>query len=518
MFCVQDHKMKPSKLAKRAVATLPALLRIYPLIYLTFELCCADPVVDVKHPPMGFMSWERFRCETNCTENPQHCIHENLYMSIADALVKHGFAQAGYTQVSIDDCWTSKTGGRDPDTHRLIADPDRFPSGIAHLAEYVHARNLTLGIYSDAGIKTCGGYPGSQHYEELDARTFAEWGVDYIKYDGCNIDSADKHNNHHNVSNDAFARTYTAFGTALKHVSRKIVYSCSWPAYLQVPENNKPYSKMFHQSGCNTWRNFADVQNTWESIYAIAMHWADEWQVLQSIPLGSYNDADMLLAGDDHHAYTLPPHQVQLQFSMWAMWASPLFIAGDVRNMSAVYRHILLNPHVIAISQDASRRQADCVVGCRVTSPLGQRQNNLNAAATIVQPMKTRVHSSDVQVWSKSLQGGESHVLAFLNLKSNANEESTNSTVSYLFPLQGSVAQCVDLWDGQRKDSQEPQDLCGQGRGNITENWNIRLVENKNMTVLHIRALNVKATSLRLLRVDYFCDSQFKTNSKTQWV
>lgn len=142
---------------------------------------------------MGWMSWERFRCETDCTKYPKDCIHEKLYYETADALVASGLAAAGYDQVSIDDCWTLFGNGRDPQNkNKLRADPKRFPGGIKKLADYVHGKGLKLGIYSDAGNATCGGYMGSRGFEDLDAQTFYEWGVDYLKLDGCYIDTPEE--------------------------------------------------------------------------------------------------------------------------------------------------------------------------------------------------------------------------------------------------------------------------------------------------------------------------------------
>lgn len=473
-------------------------------------------MVDMLAPPMGFMSWERFRCETNCTRFPNQCINEDLYTSIGDALVQHGYAAVGYTQVSIDDCWTNKEQGRDPTTNRLQADPDRFPHGIAWLADYLHEKGLKLGIYSDAGVKTCGGYEGSQYHEDIDAQTFAEWGVDYIKYDGCNIHDDAYHPNGGQVNTrDSFQKVYQAFGNALKQHSQQqpMAYSCSYPAYLGTNESAKPYHTMFHQDGCNTWRNYRDIDNTWESLHSIIRHWGDYWKDLQQAGEGgAFNDADMLLVGDDHRGKVLSHDQAKLQLGFWAMIASPLFIAGDIRTMPESYQQILLNQHVIAVNQDISRRQADCVLGCRGAPITNDEppQTTSTRRKTNSAP-KYRAESSDVQVWSKSLQLGESHALAFLNLQTNTTEPS----IHYMHELNGAVARCVDLW------SDNEEDVCAQGRGNTTEHWDIQLAgagkigsgnsdntkQKDQAFVLKIQALHVAPTSHRLLRIDYFCSS-----------
>ncbi|ERL84133.1 hypothetical protein D910_03925 [Dendroctonus ponderosae] len=136
-------------------------------------------------PPMGWMHWQRFRCVTDCHAYPNDCISEQLFRDMADHMVADGFKSAGYEYVIIDDCWASKE--RDNNS-RLQPDPLRFPSGIKALSDYVHAKGLKFGIYADYGTKTCAGYPGSIEYLKLDAQTFADWGVDYLKLDGCHSD------------------------------------------------------------------------------------------------------------------------------------------------------------------------------------------------------------------------------------------------------------------------------------------------------------------------------------------
>ncbi|KAK6013331.1 hypothetical protein OSTOST_21383 [Ostertagia ostertagi] len=157
---------------------------------------------------MGWMSWTAFYCEMDCVKHPKSCINENLYMEMANALVVGGYRDAGYVSVHVDDCWMGRQ--RDRATGKLTADPIRFPSGMHNLARYVsrlhiqkrsselvtecllqmHVRGLKFGIYEDFGTKTCAGFPGSLGHLQLDANTFAEWEVDYLKLDGCNVDTA----------------------------------------------------------------------------------------------------------------------------------------------------------------------------------------------------------------------------------------------------------------------------------------------------------------------------------------
>lgn len=424
------------------------------------------PIVDLTVPPMGFMSWERFRCETDCAAHPDDCIDESLYKSVADALMDGGYDAAGYDLVSIDDCWSA---GRDPTTGMLRPDPDRFPSGMKALGDYLHERGLKFGLYADAGTQTCGSYEGSLGHEDVDAATFADWGVDYLKLDGCNVPSSQ------------YEQVYTTFGAALKKAAstRKIIFSCSWPAYIG-PDNEtaKPFETMYTQAGCNTWRNWHDIDNTWESLRSIIRHWADYWETLKEIPLGSFNDADMLLVGDDHYGSILSLDQARLQLSFWAMIASPLFIGGDVRKIPMDYREILLNPNVIAINQDISRRQAICVKGCPGTGS---------------HPLAS---SEDTQVWSKELNSGGSHAFGFFNLYDRA---STNITVDYRVDDNSPrITRCVDLWGWNAEEN-----VCPNTRSWQSNAWDIHEYASETGEVyLHITAMNVAPTSQRMLRVD----------------
>lgn len=141
-----------------------------------------------RTPPMGWLSWVRYACQTDCVTYPEECIDEKLYMEQADRMAADGWKDVGYEYVNIDDCWSEMV--RDPTTNKLVANQQRFPSGIKALADYVHAKGLKLGIYGDMGTKTCAGYPGfwngSETLFDLDTKTFAEWGIDSLKVDGCN--------------------------------------------------------------------------------------------------------------------------------------------------------------------------------------------------------------------------------------------------------------------------------------------------------------------------------------------
>ena len=233
-----------------------------------------------RTPPMGWMSWEVFRCETDCVKFPKHCVNEDLYTSMGTALVDGGYLAAGYDAISIDDCWEAPRpfASQTP----LRGDSKRFPSGMAAIGSFLHRKGVRYGIYSDAGTSTCGGFAGSEGHETLDAATFAEWGVDYLKLDGC-------YNN-----KTGFYTAYPAMGTALAKTKRDIVYSCSWPAYLGGNESAKPWDAMI-ASGCNSWRNWEDIQCSWDVVARIIDHWGEYGEFLASIAKpGIWHDPDMV--------------------------------------------------------------------------------------------------------------------------------------------------------------------------------------------------------------------------------
>ena len=188
------------------------------------------------------MSWEIFRCDIDCKKDPENCIGEHMYKGQVDALKAGGFVAAGYTGIHMDDCWEQKKPLRDPKTGRLQPNATRFPSGLKALGDYMHANGATFGLYTAESPSTCGGYPASANNEMLDAKTFAEWGVDYLKVDGCGPASY-------------YKGGYKAMGAALEASGRDIVYSCSWPAYINGGnESLQPFGE-FINDGCNLWRN-----------------------------------------------------------------------------------------------------------------------------------------------------------------------------------------------------------------------------------------------------------------------
>lgn len=326
-----------------------------------------------RTPPMGWMSWQVFRCGVDCVSDPHNCIGEKLYKMHVHAMVADGYAAAGYDTIHIDDCWEGRHPPRDA-SGKLYVNASRFPSGFGGangLAAYTHSRGMKFGIYSDEGTMTCGRYPGSKGTEELDAKTFAEWGVDYLKEDGCNDKVSD------------YPRGYAAMGAALQQTGRDIIYSCSWPAYLGDNETAKPYAEMT-AAGCTLWRNWHDIQCSWDSLSSIIDHWGDYSSELIAVAgPGHWNDPDMLLIGANQSGTQSPclsEAEERTQMAVWSLTASPLIMGNDARSIRPSSAKILLNARAIAIDQD----------------PLGQPGGLVRGQTS----------ASAHQLWARPLSGG----------------------------------------------------------------------------------------------------------------
>ncbi|NWX70275.1 NAGAB acetylgalactosaminidase, partial [Alca torda] len=284
-------------------------------------------------PPMGWLAWERFRCNVDCREDPRNCISETLFYEMADRLAEDGWRDLGYKYINIDDCWSAKQ--RDA-AGQLVPDPERFPRGIKALADYVHARGLKLGIYGDLGILTCGGYPGTTlDRVEQDAQTFAEWGVDMLKLDGCYS------------SGEEQAKGYPEMARALNATGRPIVYSCSWPAYQGGLPPKVNYTILAEV--CNLWRNYDDIQDSWDSVLSILDWFFANQDVLQPVAgPGHWNDPDMLIIGN----FGLSYEQSRSQMALWTVMAAPLLMSTDLHTISPSAKEILQNRLMIQINQD----------------------------------------------------------------------------------------------------------------------------------------------------------------------
>lgn len=278
-------------------------------------------------PPMGWNSWNTFGRDIN----------EQLILDMARKISETGLQSAGYNYIVIDDCWSLKQRDKNG---RLQPDPEKFPNGMKAVADALHEMGFKFGMYGCAGTLTCDGYPGSFDHEYVDAATFAEWGVDFLKYDYCF---------HSNLIHGRYL--YRRMGLALKNCGRDILFSaCTW--------GNDDTAKWIRETGANMWRSTPDVFDTLESVKKII---DAQSNILPYGGAGCFNDMDMMVVGMRGKGNVglegLNDDQYLLHFSVWALLGSPLFIGCDLREIDDATLNILKNKEVIAINQDAGCRQ-----------------------------------------------------------------------------------------------------------------------------------------------------------------
>jgi alpha-galactosidase len=301
-----------------------------------------------KTPPMGWNSWNKFAGR----------VDDATIRSIADAMATNGMKDAGYQYINIDDTWE----GAERDAKGNIQTNSKFPDMKA-LADYVHSKGLKLGIYSSPGPNTCAGYEGSHGHELQDARTYAAWGIDYLKYDWCGA---------RNLYKDSEMRAlYQKMGDALLASGRPIVYSlCQY--------GREDVWKWGPQVGGNLWRTTGDIRDSWESMTKIGFAQSD---LAPYAAPGHWNDPDMLEIGNGKMTDT----EYQTHMSLWAMLAAPLLAGNDLRDMRPAILQILTNREVIDVDQD----------------PLGQQGSRV-------------LKSGETEVWQRPLRGG-AWAVAFFN-------------------------------------------------------------------------------------------------------
>lgn len=365
---------------RRTVVLLATLALVVVMIPLVEAASPARPDNGLaRTPPMGWNSWNHFGCDVSSA----------LIRETADAMVASGMQDAGYRYVVIDDCWQVD---RAPDG-RIVPDPQRFPEGMKALADYVHARGLLFGIYTDAGRKTCQGRPGSYGHEDTDARTYAEWGVDYVKVDWCYSDGLDAR------------ERYAVFRDALLASGRDIVFSiCEWGT-------NEPW--VWGPETGNLWRTTGDIFDRWESVLSILDRSSQYWA---SAGPGHWNDPDMLEVGNGG----MSDDEYRAHFSLWAVMAAPLMAGNDLRELTGpgeraqATREILTNREVVAVDQD----------------PLG------------VQGRLVQNFPPELQVWSRPLADG-SRAVVLLN---RASVPTTITTNFDRLGIRADSARVRDLW------------------------------------------------------------------------
>jgi alpha-galactosidase len=337
-----------------------------------------------KTPPMGWNSWNKFGCN----------VSEKLIKEMADAMVTSGMRDAGYVYLVIDDCWQIDRDAQG----NILPDAQRFPSGMKSLADYVHAKGLKFGIYSDAGTLTCQKRPGSRGYEFQDARQYAAWGVDYLKYDWCS------------TSTQNAQASYSIMRDALLKAGRPIVFSiCEWGTA-------KPW--LWAKDVGNLWRTTGDIQDCWDCKRDWGgmgvVHILDLQDGLESYAgPGRWNDPDMLEVGNGGMTTT----EYRAHFSLWCLLSAPLMAGNDLRSMPAEIKEILTNREVIALDQD----------------PLGLQGRRVK-------------REGDREVWAKQLADGGRAVVLFNRGPKTAELSVSWSDIGYPSHLSADVR---DLWAGK---------------------------------------------------------------------
>jgi alpha-galactosidase len=330
-------------------------------------------------PPMGWNSWNKFACN----------VSEQLIRETTDAMVSSGMKAAGYQYVNIDDCWQVSRDAQGT----IVADPNRFPSGMKALADYVHSKGLKLGVYTDAGRLTCEKRPGSLNHEVQDAKTYAVWGIDYVKIDWCHAEGLDPE------------VQYAKFRDALAQSGRAIVFSiCNWG--VKAPWQWGPHTG-------NLWRTTGDIKDNYDRMSVIGF---SQNGLEKFARPGHWNDPDMLEVGNGgmkHDEYLT-------HMSLWALLAAPLLAGNDLRNMNAETKEILTNSEVIAVDQDTKGIQ-----GHRLWD------------------------EGPLEIWAKQLSDGGYAVGLF-----NRGESELRMTLDFKMLGITGTAQLRNLWEHQNLGSQ----------------------------------------------------------------
>jgi alpha-galactosidase len=291
-------------------------IKLYVILGILFQIIYGLDNGLGRTPQMGWNSWNRFGCN----------ISEELIISTIDALNSSGLLEAGYKYINLDDCWQNS---RD-ENGTILPDYNAFPNGIKPLVDYAHSKGLLFGLYSDAGTNTCAGRPGSLGYEEIDAKTYAEWEVDYLKYDNC-----------YNEGKPSKER-YPVMRDALNKTGRAIFYSLCQRGEEDVPTWGKDVG--------NSWRTTGDIGDNWNSMVSIIDTNDKSYQYGGP---GGWNDPDMLEVGNGGMTLT----EYKTHFGLWAISKAPLLIGCDITTMGKDIKDILTNLEIIAINQDSLGEQ-----------------------------------------------------------------------------------------------------------------------------------------------------------------
>jgi alpha-galactosidase len=335
-------------------------------------------------PPMGWMSWFPFIDK----------IDEHKIMEVADSMVSTGLRDAGYNLLQLDDGWMAAKRDKEG---RQYADTSRFPHGMKYLADYVHSKGLKIGIYSSNGTNTCAGYPGSYDHEEIDAKTYAAWGIDYLKYDACGekYGHADK-------------ELHTRMSKALQATGRPILFEVCifasgtthlWGAEIaDMWRTGGDLVKFIDKTPEVTYKNWYSNLNQMvgKDAYAGNGHWNDPDNLIVDYPRNNKQTFE----------------EQKSQFSLWSVASAPLILGNDVRKMSAETKSILLNKEIIAVNQN-----------------LGSK------------PGKRILANDKMDLWVKELTDGTKAIVIFNKKNSNAL-----LTVNFVAIKAGPKVKVRDLW------------------------------------------------------------------------
>ena len=393
------------------MAKLPRLSLVLACVAISRQIPFAHSLENgvARTPPMGWMAWQRFRCEMDCTPDDHgrvNCVSEQLFRSIADAMVSEGFADAGYKYVSVDSCWAERE--RDEQGH-VVANRTRFPSGMAALSSYIHGKGLLFGLYTNMGptmgshsqsssiapgLNCSSGDVASCSQAAVDIEYFTKsLEIDYLKVDadsgGAKYPGSEggycgsTHVQSYNSSYPLVSRLLNASG-------RRVLFYCSWPVGTSC-HCGWPLQYQLMAQHCSAVKQYHDVQDSWSSIETIIEYWArgsalwtpgqkrcgsQSTSSAKSHPTGnlrgfldlarpgSWNMPDQLVVGQTPcpgypgmHCNTLTHAEEEAVFAFWAIWAAPLFMSHDPRATPAASKQILLNKAVIAVNQDPLGRQ-----------------------------------------------------------------------------------------------------------------------------------------------------------------
>ncbi|RPB06716.1 glycoside hydrolase [Morchella conica CCBAS932] len=292
-----------------------------------------------KLPALGWNTWNAYGGDIN----------ETKILNAANAFISLGLKDLGYEYVNIDDCWAqmARVDGK------MVPDATKFPNGISGLATTIHNLGLKIGIYSDAGLTTCSGFPGSLNYETVDAETFSGWGIDYLKYDNCNVPS--EWNDSGNYADWTLSKSYERYKrmtTALNAVSRPIQYAiCNW--------GNAQVWTWGPQVG-HSWRMTGDSSETWSYIQSAITNNAN---YLDYVGFYGHNDMDMMEIGNGD----LTIAEIRTHFAAWAFMKSPILLGTDLSALTAAELAVIKNTELLAFHQDATYGAA--AKQYKVTSP-----------------------------------------------------------------------------------------------------------------------------------------------------